>query len=200
MSTDEIKEYYTSTENSEVRSDLKYAVGLAGETRIAIDCGCGAGSDIAYLRENDFTVYAFDSEAESIARCSKRFSGDGKVLLSQASFSSFKYPSASLVVADASLFFCPQSEFDEVWCEIGESLMPNGIFCGSFLGPGDTMASPDYDGEAFWPNVMTFTEEELRIRFVGFEILKWTEHNITGETAQGIPHHWHIFSVVAKML
>jgi SAM-dependent methyltransferase len=97
MSTREIDEYYNSTENSEVRSDLNYAVSLLAENRIAIDCGCGAGSDIAFLRENDFIVYAFDIEEESIFRCRKRFEGDGKVLLSQDSFSSFVYPLASLI-------------------------------------------------------------------------------------------------------
>ncbi len=62
---------------------------------------------------------------------------------SRSSFSSFRYPKASLVVADASLFFCPKSEFEGVWRSIFECLYPNGVFCGSFLGLQDTMAGPD---------------------------------------------------------
>jgi len=200
MSTKEIREYYNATENSEVRSDLSYAVSLLGDNRIAIDCGCGAGSDIAFLRENNFTVYAFDIEEESIARCEERFKDDNKVQLSKDTFSSFVYPRASLILADASLFFCPQTEFKEVWRRIREALKSKGVFCGSFLGPNDTMAGPDYDRADFWPNVMTFTQQEARQNFTGFEIIKWTEHEISGETAQGKPHHWHIFSVVAKKI
>ena len=200
MSTQEIKEYYRLTENSDVRSDLKCAINLLGKKKIAIDCGCGAGSDIAFLRKNDFTVYAFDIEEESILRCRERFKNDKKVLLSQDSFSRFIYPKASLILADASLFFCSDSEFDDIWDKIEESLIPEGIFCGSFLGPKDTMAGPDYDKDAFWSDVMVFTEEQLRIKFNYFEIIKWTEHDFSGETPQGTPHDWHIFSVIAKKI
>lgn len=199
MSTKEIKDYYSSTENSDTRADLNYAVTMLGKDRIAIDCGCGAGADIAFLREHDFIVHAFDLEQESILRCRERFKDDGKVFLSQDSFSSFAYPCASLIVADASLFFCPPTEFKDVWLNIEASLMPSGVFCGSFLGPNDTMAGPDYDKEAFWPEVMVFTEDKLRQHFTGFEVMRWTEHQVSGETAQGVPHRWHIFSVVAKI-
>jgi hypothetical protein len=79
-----------------------------------------------------------------------------------------------------------------------ESLKSSGIFCGSFLGHRDTMAGPDYNKDDFWPDVMVFTEADVRKNLTDFEIIKWTEHEVSGETAQGAPHHWHIFSVVAK--
>lgn len=178
-----------------------YAVSLIGKKRIAIDCGCGAGSDISYLRECDFTVHAFDIEEESVLLCNERFKNDKNVLLSKASFSGFVYPKASLVVADASLFFCPPSEFEVVWNNISQALTSsNGIFCGSFLGPNDTMAGPAYDRKAFWPEVMVFTEDALREKFTEYKMHKWTEHRLSGETFQGEPHDWHIFSVVAEKL
>ena len=199
MSTKQIEDYYRSTENREVRSDLDYAVSLLNEDRIAVDCGCGAGSDIAFLRKNNFTVYAFDVEEESIRRCIKRFALDERVILSRDSFSSFTYPTASLVVADASLFFCPRAEFVHVWRHIRESLsQKKGVFCGSFLGPRDTMATTDYGGAGLWSAGAVFNEEEVRANFDGFEIVKWTEHQFSGETDQGVPHDWHIFSVVAQ--
>ncbi len=198
MVTNEIAEYYDVTTDREVRADLRFAADLVTQEKIAIDCGCGAGRDIAFLRDKGFIVHGFDLEAESIRRCRERFGEDPGVFLSQASFNSFIYPSAALIVADASLFFCPEGDFEDVWCKITESLVPGGIFAGSFLGPEDTMAGPEYNREAFWPDVLTFTEDSLRPRFYGFEILRWTEHNFLGETAQGAPHHWHIYSVVAK--
>ena len=108
MASKEISEYFDATECRYTRDDLKLGIQLVQGSRVAIDCGCGAGSDIAFLRANGFTVYGFDIEQDSIARCQKRFGGDSKVALSHKSFSTFEYPLASLIVADASLFFCPE--------------------------------------------------------------------------------------------
>lgn len=204
MTTEEILEYYADTVNRKIREDLVFAVNLVGgnplcnNNKVAIDCGCGAGSDIAYLRKEGFIVYAFDIEEESMKICRERFTGDKDVLLSRDSFSSFDYPKPSLIVADASLFFCPEKEFAQVWNKIYNSLNVGGIFCGSFLGPQDSMASPGYDEGAYWSGILVFDETDLRSRLEEFDVLKFTEHNLMGETQQGKPHQWHIFSVVAK--
>ncbi len=198
MPTEEITQYYTDTANRDVREDLVFAVSLIGREKVAVDCGCGAGSDIAFLRAKGFKVHAFDIEEESISLCRERFGSDENVHLSCESFSSFEYPQSTLLVADASLFFCPAGEFDNVWSHISKSLDAGGIFCGSFLGPNDTMAGPSYDKKAFWEHILVFNEEDLRLILSDFEILKFTEHNVSGESPQGIPHQWHIYSVVAK--
>lgn len=198
MATVEINQYYDATEDSNVRADLQQAIDLVSAPKIAIDCGCGAGSDIAYLLASGFVVHAFDIESESISRCSDRFEDETKLFLSQDSFKTFAYPPASLILADASLFFCPPGEFNEVWCKMTAALVLGGIFVGSFLGPRDTTAGPEYQRDAFWPDVLILTEALLQPMFKGFEIVNWTEHEIDGKTAQGAPHYWHIFSVVAK--
>jgi len=198
MTTQEIKEYYVSTEQREIRTDLEHAVSMVGTPKIAIDCGCGAGSDIAYLLEHEFKVYGFDIEEESILRCKKRFKHNNNVYLSKNSFESFDYPKASLVVADASLFFCCKQAFDDIWLKIERALFSGGIFCGSFLGPEDTMAGLDYDKSAWWPNVLVLYEKQVREKFDNFQIIRFTEHKTSGLTPQGIPHEWHIFSVIAK--
>jgi SAM-dependent methyltransferase len=198
MATDEINEYYEDSEHSNMRSDLQQGIDLASHPRIAIDCGCGAGSNIAHLLKNNFTVHAFDIEPEAISRCNKRFEGEAELFLSQDSFSTFTYPPASLVLADASLFFCPEVEFTMVWRKIAHALQHDGIFVGSFLGPRDSMASSDFQKDTFWPEVLVFTEPSLEMKFAEFDIINWTEHELDSETAQGVPHHWHIYSVVAK--
>jgi len=198
MTSREIREYFDATVSRDTRDDLKLGIQLVEGARVAIDCGCGAGSDIAFLRANGFTVHAFDIEEDAIARCRKRFHGDSKVLLSHASFSTFEYPPASLIVADASLFFCPDSEFDDVWDKIREALLPKGVFVGSFLGPEDTMAGPDYDRDAFWPEVLVASEDKVKLWLEDFEIVSFTEHRTSGQTVNGTPHQWHIFSVVAQ--
>ncbi|MFL0801977.1 MAG: class I SAM-dependent methyltransferase [Agarilytica sp.] len=200
MSTKEKREYYADTANSEVRPDLVVAAGMIDPEKVAIDCGCGSGSDIAYLRKEGFTVHAFDIEETSIALCQERFKNDRAVYLSQDSFSSFIYPKSSLIVADASLFFCPENAFDFVWQNIYESLHSNGIFCGSFLGPDDTMASPTFDRDAFWPDVLVFEENTLRDKLTKFDIVLFNEHKVSGKTPRGVDHQWHVYSVVAKKI
>ena len=197
MATKEILEYYADTTDRSARDDLVFATSLIKNEKIAVDCGCGAGSDIAYLRNKGFTVHAFDIEDKSIKLCKERFEDDEQVFLSKDSFNSYDYPKSRLLVADASLFFCLESEFEHVWAKMIKSLDKDGIFCGSFLGSNDTMAGPDYDKEAFWPHVLVFNEESLRAKFSMCEVLRFTEHNVSGETPQGIPHQWHIYSVVA---
>jgi len=193
-----ISKYFDATENRKVRDDLLFAVEGVGEPKIAIDCGCGAGADISYLVSKGFAVYGFDIEEESISRCKARFKNVGGVTISKSSFNSYTFPRASLVVADASLFFCPKSEFTDVWNNIYECLYPNGVFCGSLLGPEDTMAGPEYSVVDYWPAVAVFEEEEAKELFVNFEILRFNVHRSSGTTPDGNLHDWHIFSVVAK--
>ncbi|WP_101758257.1 bifunctional 2-polyprenyl-6-hydroxyphenol methylase/3-demethylubiquinol 3-O-methyltransferase UbiG [Oceanicoccus sp. KOV_DT_Chl] len=198
MSSEEIAKYFDATEFREIREDLVFAASMVSEPKVAIDCGCGAGADIDYLARNGFTVYGFDVEQESISRCQSRFDGIGNVILSKSSFIDFDYPQASLVVADASLFFCPNSEFEHVWSNIYQCLLPKGIFCGSFLGKEDTMAVSGNNPSVFWPEVTALEESEVVALFKNFEVLRFKTHKSTGKTPQGITHNWHIYQVVAQ--
>lgn len=198
MPSKEISDYFEHTVNRETRDDLKLAVELVSGTKIAVDCGCGAGSDVAFLRESGYYVYAFDSESEAIARCRSRFMHDNSVVLSQDTFNSFNYPAATLVLAESSLFFCPENEFDEVWLKITQSLVTGGVFVGSFLGPEDTMAGPNYKKKVYWPDVLVCSEGKIRHGLQGFEIESFTEHRSSGVAPDGDPHQWHVFSVVAR--
>ena len=198
MPSKEISEYFEATENRDTRDDLKLAIKLVDYPKIAIDCGCGAGSDIAYLRANGFHVHAFDVEEEAIQRCESRFSNEKKVTLSQSTFDKFKYPTASLIVADSSLCFCPEDKFHEVWEKIVQSLLPGGIFVGSFLGAEDSMAGPDYKKEVYWPEVLVTSEETIMHWFRDFKIKTFYEHKSSGVGHDGKPQSWHRYSVVSQ--
>lgn len=198
MSSEEIAKYFDATESREIREDLVFSVSMVNEPKVAIDCGCGAGADIDYLVRNGFTVYGFDIEQESISRCQSRFNDINNVVLSRSSFTAFDYPQVSLVVADASLFFCPSSEFKNVWSNIDQCLLPNGVFCGSFLGKEDTMTVLGDNPSVFWPEVTAFEESEVIELFNNFEVLRFKTHKSTGKTPQGVSHNWHIYQVVAQ--
>ena len=199
MTTDKVREYYQSTLQSEARADFKFALSQVQTGKTAIDCGCGAGSNIKHLRNEGYAVYAFDIDAESIALCKRQFADDPHVFLTQASFGSFDYPTAALVIADASLFFCPTNELEITIAKIEKSLLPQGIFYGSFLGEKDTMADENYNHEDYWGDVLVLTEIQIKHLLKHFEFLKWTEFEQDGLTPSGELHHWHIFSVVAKL-
>jgi len=197
MASPEIIDYLDVTADRETRAELEQAVQLVSGKRTAVDCGCGAGSDIEFLRGQGFLVYAFDSEPEAITRCQKRFDGDDQVKLFHTTFSEFDYPRVSLINADSSLFFCPETDFNGVWQRICQALESNGIFVGSFLGPEDTMNGPHFDREAYWPDIMALDAQTVKSLFKSFKIITFNEHRSSGETPTGDLHHWHIFSVVA---
>lgn len=192
------KKYFEATEFRAIREDLIFAVGKVQEPKVAIDCGCGAGADTNFLFSKGFEVHAFDIDDQAIDKCESRFSGFENINITKASFSNFDFPKASLVVADASLFFCASTEFKRVWESILKCLNSNGIFCGSFLGPEDTMAIPGENPSVFWSEVTVLEESEVKSLFVDFNILRFNVHRSTGKTPTGETHDWHIFQVVAQ--
>ena len=69
MPSDQISSYYDATVDRETRCDPAAAATIVSNRfspSVAIDCGCGAGSDIRYLRSRDFDSHSFDLEVESI--------------------------------------------------------------------------------------------------------------------------------------
>lgn len=199
MLTKEVRDYYQNTKYGKIRPELKFALNIASGD-IAIDCGCGAGSNIAHLRSEGYTVHAFDVDEQAIYLCNERFGGDSNVSLSIETFGDFNFPLSSLIVADASLFFCPASEFSVFFENMSNSLQPKGVFYGSFLGARDTMASPKFDSAKYWGDVLVFSEEQIRNAFSNFEIRKFIEHESDGLTVTGEAYHWHIFIVVAQRI
>ena len=116
----------------------KLAERLSGRpNRTAIDMGCGAGRELGHLLESGFTVHAFDAEEAAVSVCRDPFGDHPGLTLRQCGFAEFDYPPADLILAWASLYFCPQSQFDDVWGKVRAALKPGGWFCGDFLGDRD---------------------------------------------------------------
>lgn len=198
MPNKEINEYYDVTRNKKIREDLVFSVNRVTHEKIAIDCGCGAGADINYLLKHGFTIHGFDIEQESISRCQLRFRNHDRVHLYKSKFIDFVYPKASLVVADASLFFCPNTEFKEVWNKIQNCLFPKGIFCGSFLGKEDNMVLPKNSSRMNWSNTTVFDEKEVKKLFENFNLLRFNTFKSKHKDEKGTENIWHIFQVVAQ--
>jgi len=195
------QEYYEITRERPPDPTLEFACARvdAALPKAAIDCGCGAGRGIDFMLGQGFSVHAFDLEADGIRVCRDRFAGDDRVTLAQAGFDTYDYPQASLVVAINSLFFCKADEFRSGWKKIVECLAPGGVFFGSFIGPHDSWADPDYVfDEAPDLEILVHSEEEIDSFFQGFDILERDVKDYDGETARGTLKHWHLISVVAR--
>lgn len=194
-------DYYERTRDGETSPLVQQAAALAKTAidehaliNVAVDCGCGAGRHLAYLREQGFEVYGFDVEPDAIRWCEDRFRGDDAVYLDVASFETYTYPEAALVMAFASLFFCPADGFEEAWSRIESSVVPGGIFFGMFMGKRDEWAQR----ETSFGKTLTFDETALRSRFSNFEIVDWHERDEEGGTAMDGRKHWHVYSVTAR--
>lgn len=107
------------------------------ELLTAIDCGCGAGNESAYLLKQGFRVYAFDNDLEAVNICQNRFKYDRQLQISQTSFEKYVYPKSHLVIALYSLFFCPAKYLMQVIHSITECLNPNGLLVMNLLGHQD---------------------------------------------------------------
>lgn len=200
MSRSKVEAYYRETKDSEVRPELEFAFEKLIERTVAVDCGCGAGSNIVHLRNKGFVVHAYDIDEEAVSICTERFKDDSNVFVSTGSFGTFDYPKSSLVLADASLFFCPEQEFGIFVEKIRMSLHTRGLFCGAFLGHEDTMAQPEYTNQVYWGEPLVKSQNEIREALSGFEILKMSEFVSDGITPVGDEHHWHIHVVVASKI
>ena len=193
--------YYERTRDGETSPLVQQATTLAKTAiheqslvNVAVDCGCGSGRHLAYLRDQGFEVHGFDIEPDAIRWCEDRFNGDTSVHLDVASFETYAYPKAALVMAFASLFFCPADGFEEAWSRIVSSIVPGGIFFGMFMGTRDEWATR----ETSFGSTLTFDETGLRSCFTPFEIIDWHERDEEGGTALGARKHWHTYSVTAR--
>ncbi|MEZ9318602.1 class I SAM-dependent methyltransferase, partial [Vibrio lentus] len=68
---------------------------------VAIDCGCGTGSDIAFLEQQAYQVYGFDVNPDSIAICRDRFGRKSSVEISENGFEHYDYPKSGVVIANS---------------------------------------------------------------------------------------------------
>ena len=194
------QEYYETTRDRAPDPILEFACDRVSPSlpKVAVDCGCGAGRGVDLMRRRGFYVHAFDVEAEGVAVCRKRFAEDPEVRVSQAGFAEFDYPRASLVVAINSLFFCSPGEFETGWGKIMESLIPGGIFFGTFVGPHDSWADPGFVlEEAPDLKVLIHSEEKVRSLLSRHKFLALDIKDYDGVTALGSKKHWHLISVVA---
>jgi len=189
--TTPLQGYYQNSSLYSHRKMLEKIVDLnCSNNKTAIDLGCGAGNDTAYLLEQGYNVTAIDNSSDAIEICLQRFKDSQNISILQKNFENCNFIKSTLLIAFSSLFFCQSSLFKETWQRIVDSIEINGIFCGDFLGVDDSWARSE--------SINVVTKNELTSLFQSFEILFIKERNEAGQCALGKPKHWHSYTVAAR--
>lgn len=101
----------------------------------ALDMGPGAFRDTLFLLKEGFRVDAIDiaDNVAALAPTADTFT------FHKSSFEAFSFPKEkyALINAHNSLPFCQPNQFEAVWSGVVASLVPGGIFTGTFFGRKD---------------------------------------------------------------
>ena len=189
-------DYYQKIQGREPRPLLMdvlnaFARETSPSSRLAIDLGCGDGTETIALLARGWNVLAVDGEPAAIHRLLKKLPENGHPHLQTQimKFQELSLPPADLIHASFSLPFCPPEYFDAFWNKIVSAIKPGGRFAGQFFGVNDSWSTkPD----------MTFrTAGQLRAMLERFEVESFVELEEDGQAASG-PKHWHLFTVIAR--
>ena len=191
------KEFYKRTKNNDVCQKLRYFINKVNhKTGRAIELGCGAGVNTAYLIKNNWNVIANDIEdVESLIKERLNKEELKRLRFVRENFEEMELEENDLTFACNSLSFCKKENFQNLWTRIEKSIKINGFFVGNFFGVKDEWYKTPRK------NKMTFlTREQVFDLFKNFEIIEFNERSNIGLTAIGKTKHWHIFWVIAKKL
>lgn len=160
---------------------------------IAIDCGCGAGNESAYLLSKGFNVHAFDISIDAQKVCTDRFKDDSKFSFYRESFEDFNFPSASLIIALSSLFFCNPSYFYRVIKRIINALPESGILVVDLLGTQDEWVIKEPK------KFIGFTYQDIADLFLyEFNLLFYKEINEKFPLLDGYIKSWHLHMLILQ--
>ena len=188
-------DYYRETAGRTPRDLFARALALPGQPvsgdRLAIDLGCGDGTEVLALLDAGWRVLAIDQEDAALALLASHVPPDAanRLQVQAARFETVAFPPADLVYAGLSLFFCPPSAFLAVWSRIRSSLRSGGRFAGHFLGVRDSWALD--------PTVSSHTTDEVKEMLAGLTVDSFVELEHDSHAVNG-PKHWHLFKVIAQ--
>ena len=191
---EKIEEYYKKTENSKPNFLIKKLINnVEIKQKNAVDLGCGAGRDTLYLIKNGFKVLAIDKEDTSKIISKKLNSEELKRFKFKCqAFEDVEIKENNLLVANFSISFCNRNYFKTFWNKIGNSILENGYFVGTFFGLNDSWTKTKKD-------MVFLTKEEVLDLFKNnFEIIFFKEVEKDEKTVLGVMKHWHIYNVIAK--
>lgn len=188
-------DYYKATSGRPPRDLFTRAEQLArlpeGRPGVAIDLGCGDGTETVALLTLGWQVCAIDREPHAIDLVTSRASGEwsNRLQTQVADFEHATLPRSDFVYAGLSLFFCDPSVFPAVWAQVTSALHPGGLFAGHLLGERDSWALN--------PQITSHTAGQAKQMLSGCRLESFVEIEQDGRAVSG-PKHWHLFEVIAR--
>lgn len=165
-----------------------------GMVKLAIDLGCGAGTDSIMLLKDDWSVLAIDSQAAAIETLSSSCpqSLQKKLRTKVSEFESLiVLPPSQLINASYSLPFLNRDYFFNFWEIILSALHSGGLFSGIFFGINDSWSTR--------ANMTFLSRDELFSNLLlPFKIEFFAEEEHDESDALGNLKHSHKYFIVAK--
>jgi len=186
--------FFDASSGRDVRPLLPRALELRGDTApgVAVDLGCGDGTESRYLATNGWRVHAFDGARDTERRVVAGLSPEdaARITATRVTFEDIEsLPANELTYARRSLPFCVEPEFPRLWTLIRRSLITSGLFVGDFFGPNDSWAGR--------PGMNFHSRKEVEALLDGLDILEMTEHEGPATTPFG-DKYMHILTVIAR--
>jgi tellurite methyltransferase len=161
-------------------------------SRLAIDLGCGAGTETVALLSQGWRVLAIDQQPEAIAHVMARVAPEHQARLATqlVSFEHVEFPASDFIWASLSLPFCPPAHFPRLWEKMVASIRAGGRFAGDFFGVRHAWAHRQE---------MTFhTVEQIKAlcqpRHIEYFIIEEGER----VTVLAGLQPWHAYAVIAR--
>lgn len=159
--------------------------------RLAIDFGCGDGTETIALLAAGWDVLAIDQSPAAIQQVTERAGvAGGRLRTQKAPFAEAVLPPADLIYAGLSLPFCPPADFSGVWTKIRQALRPGGCVAAHFFGVRDSWADK--------PDMTFHTVDALHQLVKGLAILDWREIEEDRAAAFEPLKHFHYFEVIGR--
>jgi tellurite methyltransferase len=194
-------DYYTTVGEREPRDTLVSALAAfavsppAGGPGVAVDLGCGDGTDTLALLAAGWTVTAIDASPDSPAFLLPRVppADRDRVTTRIADFREAVLPDCDLVHAGFSLFFCPAADFPALWDRVRGAVRPGGRIACHLLGPRDTWVTEVGADAANW-----HTREQVDALLAGLDVERFEETAERGWSYAG-EKFWHLWRILARV-
>ena len=163
----------------------------ASSARLAVELGCGDGTESLALLGRGWRVLATDKQAEAVELLRSRVLPEhiDRLQTRVAAIEDLAVPPCDLVYAGYSLPFTPPGHFVAVWDGIVRALRPGGRFAGQLFGDRDSWTSNPLWSFQTRVNVLALLQP--------FEIEVIREREDDGPSFSG-PKHWHVFDIIAR--
>jgi SAM-dependent methyltransferase len=185
--------YFEKNKDRTLRPLYSKAISLFdSKPQVAMDLGCGVGTEVADLLQRGFTVHALDQESSAIDLVKAKTVGFADRLLTYVMpFELMRdWPSVDFLYSFHALPFCNRTYFDEVVNRSIKSITPGGLYVASFFGFEDEWVVAG--------KVVGISSDEVRSKLHGFEILHFEEDKKLGKTVMNGEKMWHTIEIIAQ--